>query len=195
MADLLHDFLDWYDSEPDPSEYFYKEPEIIPEPMPDPERRRLYCYSRYDIVAKGRLLIESDPKAAIISITSTFDPGPELSELGIVEREGYNQSVLRLQFDDIEPEGNGAYGCAPQCITKSQVRELLEYIEKEEKAGKNFYIHCDAGHSRSQAVVRFILDVYGGEEVWQIRKANPPYTPNIYVLSQLKKEIWKRTLK
>lgn len=193
MADMLHDFLDWYDSEPRPSDYFYIEEELIPEPMPNSEKRRLYCYSRYDIINKGKKIIELDPIAAVISISSTDDPGPELNELGIIEREGYNQSVLKLQFDDIGPEGNGAYGCYPQCITNEQVHDLLEYIEKEEAEGKNFYIHCDAGQSRSQAVVRFILDIYGGEDVWEIRRANPPLTPNIYVLSRLKREIWKRT--
>ena len=50
----------------------------------------------------------------------------------------------------------------------------------------HFLIHCGAGKSRSQAVVRFILDTYTDIN-WMTNPDNPCVTPNIDVLIKLKK--------
>ena len=102
-------------------------------------------------------------------------------------------NVLNLEFDDIDEEnivwkGHTFYG-----ITEEQSKQLVEFIERNK--GKNFYIHCKAGYSRSQGVCRYILDVYGEEygynEKLSCRKENPCKTPNIRVVTMLKREFYK----
>lgn len=65
---------------------------------------------------------------------------------------------------------------------------LMQYIEEKILNNKvsEIYVHCGAGVSRSQAVVRYILDTYY-EYNWVIRKTNPPQTPNVHILSMLKR--------
>ena len=71
---------------------------------------------------------------------------------------------------------------------------IVKFIEKHK--GKNFYISCRAGKSRSQAVARYILDMYGEEygynEKESCRKENPCKTPNINVLTKLKRTYYKK---
>lgn len=50
----------------------------------------------------------------------------------------------------------------------------------------NFYVHCAAGMSRSQAVVRYILDTYN-EFSWKTRHSNPCLHPNNHMLLMLKR--------
>lgn len=68
---------------------------------------------------------------------------------------------------------------------KEAVR-LCKFIDKNIKAGNNIYIHCSAGASRSQGVVRYILDTYP-EIDWKIREGNPCLTPNYHVVRMLKR--------
>lgn len=65
---------------------------------------------------------------------------------------------------------------------------LMQFIEEKILNNKvsDIYVHCGAGVSRSQAVVRYILDTYFNYN-WTIRKNNPPQTPNVHVLSMLKR--------
>lgn len=102
-------------------------------------------------------------------------------------------NVLNLEFDDISTEefewkGHTFYG-----ISEEQTKQCVEFIEKN--IGKHFYIHCQAGKSRSQAICRYILDMYGKEygydEKLSCRKDNPCKTPNIHVLTKLKREYYK----
>ena len=51
----------------------------------------------------------------------------------------------------------------------------------------DIYVHCEAGVSRSQSVVRYILDVYGKEKHIETREENPCITPNSHVLMMLKR--------
>ena len=70
------------------------------------------------------------------------------------------------------------------------------YNRKEKHKGKDFYIHCRAGKSRSIAVATYILDMYGEEygynEKESCRKDNPCKTPNINVLTKLKRTYYKK---
>lgn len=103
-------------------------------------------------------------------------------------------NVINLDFDDIDDDsvewnGNTFYG-----ITGRQAKELCDFIENN--IGKNFYIHCRAGKSRSQAVFSYIVNMYGEEygynEKYSGRKENPCLTPNVRVLSMLKREYYKK---
>ena len=64
------------------------------------------------------------------------------------------------------------------------MRKLAEFIENN--INSDFYVHCEAGYSRSQGVVRYILDVYG-EENFETRRCNPCRTPNLFVTAMLKR--------
>lgn len=50
----------------------------------------------------------------------------------------------------------------------------------------NFFVHCAAGLSRSQAIVRYILDIYNDVK-WKIRETNPPLYPNNHMILILKR--------
>ena len=131
---------------------------------------------------------------AFISIICT----PECQKYYLEENELHwfknnTHNVLNLEFDDInddsiEWKGHTFYG-----ITEEQSKQLVEFIEKNK--GKNFYIHCKAGKSRSQGICRYILDIYGKkygyDEKLSCRKNNPCLTPNIRVVTMLKREYYK----
>ena len=73
-------------------------------------------------------------------------------------------------------------------ISDSDAEAVVKFVEKNKD--KNFMIHCKAGQSRSQAIIRYVLDFYGGEDEWEINKDNPPITPNQFVLSKLKRSYY-----
>lgn len=191
------DYEDFYDEEPRPEDYFFSD-----EPAYDWKEEikillsvstyRLYCFPRVGILTLGKEIIKHDPLAAVISISSSTDLCPELSELGLgAHEEGINKALF-LKFDDIGPEGKGTNNFPPYPINEKQAKEIVEFIEKWINHGPvNFYIHCDAGVSRSQAVVKFILECFP-DYPWQIFRKNPPTTPNAYVLSSLKRILWER---
>lgn len=92
--------------------------------------------------------------------------------------------VLNLEFDDVGNEED----VTNKSMSEDQAVMSVEFIKRN--IGKDFYIHCKAGKSRSQAFVRFILDFY--PEYYSVNFTNfnnPCITPNIDVLSKLKKVI------
>lgn len=114
------------------------------------------------------------------------------------------ESVLNLDFDDIsgyrlwesitdykwtevEKEMNkDVYG-----MSVEQAGVLFEFLDRS--IGKNVMVHCSAGLSRSQGVVRFLLDMY--PEVYSEKDTNPDNPcriPNLYVTSLLKREFWNK---
>ena len=65
---------------------------------------------------------------------------------------------------------------------------LVRFINNSILAGVNtFYIHCSAGLSRSQGVVRYILDTYGDMFDIETNPDNPCLTPNYHVVRMLKR--------
>lgn len=52
---------------------------------------------------------------------------------------------------------------------------------------KTIFIHCAVGASRSQGVVRYILDTYGHEYDIKTNPNNPCLTPNAHVVMMLKR--------
>ena len=153
---------------------------------------KLYCYNRWmfremcEYSGWDRKNIPEN--SAFISICGTF----ECQSLVLFESEdhylgGPRKNILNLDFDDITsekveiPEYPGRYVTG---ITLAQAKEAVKFIKKN--LGKDFYVHCRAGHSRSQAFVRYILDMYSGIYNFSTRPENPPINYNQYVLSMLK---------
>ena len=65
--------------------------------------------------------------------------------------------------------------------------ELASWIDWEIKHRKTIYIHCAVGASRSQGVVRYIVDTYGNEYDIKLNPNNPNNTYNPHVLMMLKR--------
>ena len=64
---------------------------------------------------------------------------------------------------------------------------LVEWIERRIRKNETFYIHCAAGVSRSQGVVKYILDTYGNDYDIKTNPNNPCIAPNVHVVMMLKR--------
>jgi predicted protein tyrosine phosphatase len=101
--------------------------------------------------------------------------------------------VLNLEFDDItekvmEKDGFHGYG-----ITDEQAGRIVRFLETAISEDLDIYIHCRAGRSRSQAIVRYVKSRYPGP--WETNPWNPDDTPNYYVLGKLRKYEEKQGLR
>lgn len=125
--------------------------------------RKLWCMSR-----QVALETEIPDGATLISIT---DPGSDQPFLDWPR-------ALSLQFADVGSEDE------PGAITDSQAGQILGAIKEAVESGRDIYVHCEAGRSRSQAVVRFVKSEYPGP--WECNPGNPDDTPNYFVLGKLR---------
>ena len=65
--------------------------------------------------------------------------------------------------------------------------DLVRWIDWRIKYDETIYIHCAVGASRSQGVVRYIVDTYGGEYDIKLNPNNPNNTYNPHVVMMLKR--------
>lgn len=114
-----------------------------------------------------------------------------------------NDQVINLNFDDIS--GYRPWDANPEFGWTEEYKELYKYTygmnDKDterlfsflqKNIGKNVMIHCSAGISRSQGVVKFLLDCY--PDIYKeenTNKDNPCRHPNLHVTSLLKKQFNK----
>ena len=76
-------------------------------------------------------------------------------------------------------------------MSDEDAKRLFEFLEKN--IGKNVMVHCSAGISRSQGVVRYLLDMY--QEYYKVSDTNlknPCKLPNGHVVCLLKREYYKK---
>lgn len=134
-------------------------------------------------------------------------------EIGEQEGNGYDDEpfwlhecdqVITFHFDDIA--GYRVWDALPDIewtpaqkevhkdvygMTDEDAARMFAFIDKN--IGKNIMVHCSVGVSRSQGVVRFVLDNY---PEWYSEKDtnpnNPCVIPNIHVVSLLKKQFDKK---
>lgn len=64
---------------------------------------------------------------------------------------------------------------------------LVRWIDYRIKYDETIYIHCAVGASRSQGVVRYIVDTYGNEYDIKLNPDNPNNTYNPHVVMMLKR--------
>ena len=153
---------------------------------------KLYCYNRWEFEKMCKENGWDDNNvpddAAFISIIGTKDD----QEYVVKEREYHyfqkkHSNVYNAIFDDISdfivPISEEDNTCCVG-INGQQALEIVRFIK--ENLGKDFYIHCRAGKSRSQAIVRYILDMYDGLYDFITRIENPPIYWNQFVLTELK---------
>lgn len=163
------------------------------------EIKRISVYSHNDFDTKMYRMgldtfnVEQETDKAFISIIGT----PQCIEhyLHSNDTHYFNNAnnVLNLEFDDIDEDELHWKDQIFYGITSEQARQCVEFIEKN--IGKNFYLHCKAGRSRSMGICRYILDMYGKEygydETKSCRKDNPCSTPNMRVVTILKREYYR----
>lgn len=65
--------------------------------------------------------------------------------------------------------------------------KLVDWIDWRIKHDNTIYVHCAVGASRSQGVVRYIVDTYGNEFDIKLNSNNPNNTYNPHVVMMLKR--------
>lgn len=177
--------------------------------------RKLYCYSHQEFDnMMTQLGWENRPGVGVstISISSLLD---EPSGHWFNLENGELPNNINLDFNDVDPNtwwDVDYYDEALDCYFNEQDEkpyfnitakidntdtpihaldyneavQLAEFIDDRIKAGDDIYVHCSAGASRSQAVVRYILDTYPDIK-WKTRDENPCLTPNWHVVRMLKR--------
>ena len=123
---------------------------------------------------------------AIISIVNTVTSEDETYHICT------GDNVLNLDFDDADPLANGLSddietfvlenGLVIHFFTTAMAQQVINFIE--EHKDKDFYIHCAAGISRSQAFVKYIKNVYYYND-FHTNPNNPCIHPNGYVFQKL----------
>ena len=73
------------------------------------------------------------------------------------------------------------------CLDYEEAFELCSWIDWRIKYDETIYIHCAVGASRSQGVVRYIVDTYGDEFDIKLNPNNPNNTYNPHVVMMLKR--------
>ena len=114
-----------------------------------------------------------------ISITGSSP----LGDIGQADPSKNFDAVLRLEFDDVESDKFG------KPISAVQAGLIAAFISKHR--GKNFFVHCAAGISRSAAIAVVILELYpeytdGG---WSLTGETKVRHPNGLVRSLLKRAV------
>lgn len=164
---------------------------------------KLWCvgFNEFEKLAKRNgWYLEVPSNIAIISINNGKDAGAD-SEYHICEDD---VNVLNLNFDDVDPMALGLSddtetytyenGYANGTFTtiefftndmaKCAVKFIEDVIENNKLDGVDFYIHCSAGISRSQAFVKYIKNVYDFMD-WETNPNNPCLHPNGFVFQKL----------
>ena len=141
--------------------------------------RYALCYSlaqfesivhAYPEIARGKFSPYGTGKACVISIGDSMSSHPLKG----------SQYILNVDFDDCSYSESGL---SP--ISDETARRIVDFIDEMNDTREILFVHCTAGISRSQAVIRYVLDIFGESSI-VTRASNPCLTPNMDVLSALK---------
>lgn len=182
--------------------------------MKKPERI-LYCYSQEEFDALMENLGWKEPieKFSTVSICSPWNEGfehwfksPTPNNYNIdcddIVRpfwwtKDFYDHALELYLDGKVKESNSFFNYYEtdnagksvdlRLLNYEQAFLLASWINVQILNGHdNFYVHCAAGMSRSQAIVRYILDTYIDIH-WKTRKSNPCLYYNNHMLLMMKR--------
>lgn len=152
--------------------------------------QKLWCtgFKGFQEIVKANNWSNNVPESiAIISINSRI---PTDGESHLCS----GDNVLNLEFDDIDPASIGLSDDAEEYtftndgylkvyfFTNTMAKQAIDFIEKHKE--KNFFIHCSAGMSRSQAFVKYIKNVYFDID-WETNPGNPCIHANGFVFQKL----------
>lgn len=105
-----------------------------------------------------------------------------------------HDNVINLDFDDINgytlkdqfPDDDYVKDNPARGLNDEQGLQLVKFIENN--IGKDIYVHCSAGVSRSQGIVKFILEYYNDYyKESDTNPDNPCKMPNQHVFDVLRK--------
>ena len=174
----------------------------------------LLCYSHEefnDIMREHEWYDKPGDGVATISICSPNDDDPyhwfrqsdenlnlEFDDMDpdIYWGDKYNYDLIFDQYESGNVDDEAFYfsnvSNAPtlelHAMNTDDARKLVLFIGKQLRLGiETIYVHCSAGISRSQGVVRYILDTYGDEYEFITNPNNPCLTPNYHVVRMLKR--------
>ena len=101
------------------------------------------------------------------------------------KEDGKNLSIYSTyERTYIKEEGEDNTSYIYECFNHEQAEEVVKFILAN--IGKDFYIHCYAGQSRSQAIALFILTHFNKYyDYTSLNKKNLPGVPNQWVLDCL----------
>ena len=114
------------------------------------------------------------------------------------ESECYDKSLELFNFNKIKQSNayfnhlyisgeNKQYVDLLHVLDYEESFELCEWIHWRIHHDDTIYVHCAVGASRSQGVVRYIVDTYGNEFDIKLNPNNPNNTYNPHVLMMLKR--------
>ena len=139
--------------------------------------------------------VETLTDKAFISICSTKDVCEH--HLEEVDEHWFKQNhpnVLNIDFDDVEFDINFGDddGFIAKAMTEKQGEEIYDFVERN--LGKDIYVHCRAGASRSQGVFRAVCailpQIYNEKENYN--DSNPCLTPNMCVVRGIKRVAYQK---
>jgi len=158
--------------------------------------QQLICVNKRDFerICRDEGWSDGNPpaSAALISICCN----EEVAKFVLFDGDGHffsadHDNVLNVNFDDIDEDvrtfDGKDYGFTGTLTARGLTPETAERIVRfiEDHKQMDFLIHCRAGKSRSQGVVRYILDFYPGP--FQTNPANPCRMYNTHVYAGLRK--------
>lgn len=147
--------------------------------------QKLYCYSHRDFdktMEKNNWNDKNIPEdCAFISICCTPDCQDYCGGMfSLIDKHWFktnHNNVLNVRFDDIDEETIivedqivEGRNYTLKGLTSEQAKQIVTFIN--DNIDKNFYIHCNAGKSRSKAITQYILDVFKDHD-WVTNPLNP----------------------
>lgn len=134
--------------------------------------------------------VESLTDSAFISVVCTEDVVKYYN--GEISGEHWfkknHPNVLNIEFDDVLYDII-VNDTEAKALSQEQAQEIVDFIERNK--GKDFYIHCTAGISRSGAIGTFIAENYD-EYKGSLDKYNSYLKPNGDVLCKLNSILWNK---
>jgi len=121
--------------------------------------------------------IEPRKNSVLISITSNQHSHPKVSNDWC--------KILRLKFDDVDGRVT-EIGDSTNVLTEKQAKEILDFVV--ENIDKDFFVNCDAGISRSTAIVVALELIFNGRDF----SDKYPYH-NKFVKNRIK-DVWFKTI-
>lgn len=91
------------------------------------------------------------------------------------------ENVLSLSFMDVDENH-------PYAFKSEDANAIIDFVSSSVNRGiKEFYVCCDAGESRSPAIVAALTEAYGfhSENIWN----NCNYRPNMHVYRVMKESL------
>lgn len=91
---------------------------------------------------------------SVISVTSSGSKPADLND-------GW-RSVLRIQFDDVDPDEMpiGEFEAELVEISELQAKEIADFVLTSATHSKTIVVHCKFGQSRSPGIAKAICDHY-----------------------------------